>query len=314
MPNILIALGANLGDRGETLSQAIDELAADDDLQLEARSQLLVTKPVGGPAGQPDFLNAAARFSTQLSPSQVHQKLIEVECLHGRVRKQRWGARKLDLDLLLYDQMVIETEKLRVPHPRMSFRRFVIQPAAEVAPEMVHPELQVTLQELWLHLNQSPPIVEIAALPGPAVSQLAEAAGRELENLQVSIPADIFSACQSREELNDALSQAMMSPQSSDEKIQLLPWWHGWPSVTGLSGDKSDRMANSPRLVVYWNRPEETFGEVEKRWWTQPERVRLQKDLGEAVQAQVHGPRLWLEGNDLASAVTDLTAAIEASC
>lgn len=317
MPTILIALGANLGDRGAVLNQAVDQLASDPDFSLEARSELLVTKPVGGPSGQPDYLNSAARFSTSLSPEQVHQKLIDVEQSHGRVRIQRWGARKLDLDLLLYDQQIIKTPQLTIPHPRMSFRRFVMQPAAQVAAEMLHPELDGTIGELWQHLSTAPPVVEIAALPGPAVSQLLAAAEKELSNPKHSFANELLSYPDSKDELLSALlnltqrqgSHRNVPPGSS---VRVLPWWFGIADVLSdktLSGSPSTPPA---RLTVFWNRPEETYGAVEEGWWTPEERNGLEAKLAEAVRNHVHAPRLWLDGNDLASAVTELTAAIEA--
>ena len=190
MATILVALGANLGDRGETLDAAIDTLTADSDIRLVKRSELLVTQPVGGPAGQPDFLNAAAKLTTNLSPSAIHQKLIEVEQHYGRVRVQRWGARKLDLDLLLYDELILDTPQLTLPHPRMSFRRFVLEPANEVAAEMRHPALGTTVGELWGHLKMTSPTVQLATLPGPAAWQLAQAVQREFPAEKIFVPPE----------------------------------------------------------------------------------------------------------------------------
>lgn len=317
MPTILIALGANLGDLGETLTQAVDQLASDPDFTLEARSQLLVTKPVGGPSGQPDYLNSAAKFSTSLSPDEVHQKLIDVEQSHGRVRIQRWGARKLDLDLLLYDQQTIETPQLTIPHPRMSFRRFVMQPAAEVAGEMLHPELDATIGQLWKHLSTAPPVVEIAALPGPAVSQLLAAAEQALSDPKHSLANDLLAYPKSKSDLLTSLTE-LIDQQAAHRgippgcSVRVLPWWFGIAEVLSGAQPTSPPAIPPARLTVYWNRPEETYGPVEAGWWSPEERNGLQANLAEAVRRNVHAPRLWLEGNDVASAVTELTAAIEA--
>ncbi|PQO30613.1 2-amino-4-hydroxy-6-hydroxymethyldihydropteridine diphosphokinase [Blastopirellula marina] len=317
MPTILIALGANLGDLGETLTQAVDQIASDPDFTLEARSELLVTKPVGGPSGQPDYLNSAAKFATSLSPDEVHQKLIEVEQSHGRVRIQRWGARKLDLDLLLYDRQTIKTPQLTIPHPRMSFRRFVMQPAAEVAGEMLHPELDTTIGELWQHLCTAPPIIEIAALPGPAVSQLLAAVEMELSDPKYSFANELLLYSRSKNDLVTSLTE-LTSQQATHRSLPpgctagVVPWWFGIAEVLG--GTTANTLLATPpaRLTVYWNRPEETYGPVEAGWWTPEERNGLQARLAEAVRRRVHAPRLWLEGNDVASAVTELTAAIQA--
>ncbi|MBA2117187.1 2-amino-4-hydroxy-6-hydroxymethyldihydropteridine diphosphokinase [Bremerella alba] len=317
MPTILIALGANLGDCGASLTLAVDQLASDPDFSLEARSELLTTKPVGGPSGQPDYLNSAAKFSTSLSPDQVHQKLIDIEQSHGRVRIQRWGARKLDLDLLLYGQQITKTPQLTIPHPRMSFRRFVMQPAAEVAAEMLHPELNATIGQLWQHLSDASPLVEIAALPGPAVYQLLAATEKELSDSKLSFANDLLSYPESRNELIASL-QTLTEQQSLHGslppgcRVRILPWWHGIAEVLTQSNRAVPPSTEPARLTVYWNRPEATYGAVEEGWWTHEERNGLQAQLAEAVRGNVHAPRLWLEDNDLASAVTELTAAIQA--
>ncbi|QDU77645.1 2-amino-4-hydroxy-6-hydroxymethyldihydropteridine pyrophosphokinase [Bremerella volcania] len=317
MPTILIALGANLGDRGAVLTQAVDQLATDPDFTLEARSELLVTKPVGGPSGQPDYLNSAAKFSTSLSPEQVHQKLINVEQSHGRVRIQRWGARKLDLDLLLYDQQITKTLQLTIPHPRMSFRRFVMQPAAQVAAEMLHPDLNASIGDLWRHLSTTPPVVEIAALPGPAVSQLLAATEKELSDPKHSLANQLLTYPKSKHDLVTSLTdltqhQAVHRSLPPGCSVRVLPWWFDIAEVLTGPQQSNTTSIEPARLTVYWNRPDQTYGAMEDGWWTQEERSGLQAALAEAVRQKVHAPRLWLEGNDLASAVTELTAAIQA--
>ncbi|UUO06053.1 2-amino-4-hydroxy-6-hydroxymethyldihydropteridine diphosphokinase [Blastopirellula sp. J2-11] len=174
MPDSLIALGANLGDRRQTLDSAIAMLRETPgvvDLQV---SPYHGTTPIGGPDGQPEFLNAAARFFTHQSVEEVHARLIEIEQNHGRVRIERWGARRLDLDLLLFDQQRIDTASLEVPHPRMTFRRFVMEPAVEVAADMRHPICQRTLGELLEHWNAADPVVRIVASDDAAVEALIE--------------------------------------------------------------------------------------------------------------------------------------------
>ena len=94
---------------------------------------------VGGPPDQGEFLNAAAVMETSITPLRFLEQLQRIESRHGRQRAERWAARTLDIDLLLYGDEVIETPMLTVPHPRMSFRRFVLEPAAEIAPRMFIP-------------------------------------------------------------------------------------------------------------------------------------------------------------------------------
>jgi 2-amino-4-hydroxy-6-hydroxymethyldihydropteridine diphosphokinase len=174
MTAALIALGSNLGDRQANLDRATQLLAARPGVRLIAASAPHVTRPVGGPSGQSDFLNAAALVETSLEPSAMLAALQDIERVLGRLRAgPRWGPRPIDLDLLLYDSLVVESAELTVPHPRMAFRRFVIEPAADVAPTMRHPTIGWTLEKLRDHLRVAPPYVAIAGAPTSGKSQLA---------------------------------------------------------------------------------------------------------------------------------------------
>lgn len=314
MPTILIALGANLGDRGETITQALEALAADPQLSLIARSQLLVTAPVGGPPDQPDFLNAAASFETDLSPTEVHQRLIDIEQQHGRVRSQRWGARSLDLDLLLYDEQIIASQRLTIPHPRMTFRRFVMQPAAEVAPQMRHPQRRATLAQLWQHLNSAQPVVEIATLPGPAVAKVFQQVQALLPNLAIAIP-QVGAWPATPAELREWLGQQNRSVSleaDQHEAVVRLCWWHGLPGVLDSSPQGAAPATAPPRVVVHWHRPDETFRSVENAWWSGSQREALQQRLAAEVDGQTHSPFLSLPAHDPASAAIEIAAAIQA--
>ncbi|WP_424950386.1 2-amino-4-hydroxy-6-hydroxymethyldihydropteridine diphosphokinase [Deinococcus sp.] len=133
----LIALGANLGDPLRALRQAKAALA---DLgEIRATSWLYRTAPVGGPPGQPDYLNAALSLQTSLGPQALMLALLGVEALGGRVRLERWGPRVLDLDLIGYGRRVLDTPRLTLPHPRAFERAFVLAPLADVAPDWHDP-------------------------------------------------------------------------------------------------------------------------------------------------------------------------------
>ncbi len=149
----LIGLGSNLGDRQRALEAALALLAEHAAIRLVAASSFHATQPVGGPAGQGEFLNAAARIETELSPRDLLRLLHEIEARLERVRTGHWGPRTLDLDLLLYGEQVIDEPDLRVPHPLAHQRRFVLAPACEIAGEMRHPVLRKTLAELAVLLD-----------------------------------------------------------------------------------------------------------------------------------------------------------------
>jgi 2-amino-4-hydroxy-6-hydroxymethyldihydropteridine diphosphokinase len=132
-----IALGSNLGDSLATLSRAIVTLNNTPEIAVKSHSSWYQTAPVGPP--QPDYINACAILEVALQPEQLLAKLLEIEIKFNRVRREKWGPRTLDLDLLLYDNLILETPTLTLPHPRMTERAFVLVPLAEIAPDWVHP-------------------------------------------------------------------------------------------------------------------------------------------------------------------------------
>jgi len=132
-----IGLGSNLGDRSRFIADAIGALSELG--TLEQVSSLYETAPVGGPEQGP-YLNAVVVIDTDLSAREVIERCLEIEQQAGRERRERWGPRTLDLDLLLYGGETIEEEGLSVPHPRMTERRFVLEPLLEVWPDAVLPD------------------------------------------------------------------------------------------------------------------------------------------------------------------------------
>ncbi len=129
---VYIGLGSNLGDREGHIRAALAELAALSDVQVVRCSALHETEAVGGPPGQPKFLNAVAELTSTLEPRALLARLLEIEQRHGRQRSVPSAPRTLDLDLLLYDDRVIDEPGLHVPHPRMWQRTFVTGPLAEI--------------------------------------------------------------------------------------------------------------------------------------------------------------------------------------
>ena len=146
-----IALGSNLHTPREQLKRALNALAQLPQTQLMAVSSFYRSKPLG-PQDQPDYLNATVEISTALSPLALLDELQRIENEQGRVRLRRWGERTLDLDILLYGDEIIQSERLTVPHYDMHNREFVIIPLAEIAPNLILPNGQ-KLAELADHFT-----------------------------------------------------------------------------------------------------------------------------------------------------------------
>lgn len=151
--NCAIALGSNLGNSQEILDKALIELAKISGVKLIAQSSWYETIPVGPP--QPNYVNGCAVLETELLPEILLQNLLTIEQKFGRIRQERWGARTLDLDILLYDNLILEMPTLTIPHPRMNERAFVLVPLAEIAPNWVDPISQKSILQLSEEVDAS---------------------------------------------------------------------------------------------------------------------------------------------------------------
>jgi 2-amino-4-hydroxy-6-hydroxymethyldihydropteridine diphosphokinase len=148
-----IALGSNLGDSLATLQGSIKMLQNTPGIIVKSQSNWYQTAPVGPP--QPDYINACAILEIKLEPQQLLEKLLEIEIKFGRQRREKWGPRTLDLDLLLYDNLILENSQLVLPHPRMTERAFVLVPLAEIAPNWLHPVSGIAISELLNNIECS---------------------------------------------------------------------------------------------------------------------------------------------------------------
>ncbi len=180
MTRSLLALGSNLGDRAAMLREATRAVASLPNCQLIARSQWYETVPVGGPEGQEAFLNGAVLLETKVAPRKLCKALLRIEAVLGRKRAVRWDARAIDIDLLLYGLEKIASPELTVPHPRMSFRQFVLEPAAEIAGAMVHATSGWTVEGLLSHWNAAPRYVAVTAANTAIADWLASQLATEL--------------------------------------------------------------------------------------------------------------------------------------
>lgn len=144
---VYVALGSNMGNKKEYIEKAVETLTEMEDCQVECVSQLIVTEPYGE-VEQDEFLNGALKLWTLLEAGELLERLHEIEKEAGRERLIHWGPRTLDLDILLYDDEIIEKRDLCVPHVDMQNRQFVLKPMSEIAPYKRHPVYGKTMKEL----------------------------------------------------------------------------------------------------------------------------------------------------------------------
>jgi 2-amino-4-hydroxy-6-hydroxymethyldihydropteridine diphosphokinase len=169
VPRIFIGVGANLGDRREAIIDALNRFATQE-LNVLGKSSLYETSPYGR-IDQNNFLNAVVLCETELDPHEVHRRLKHIEREMGRLKRERWGPREIDLDLLLYGDLVMNEKNLIVPHPDLANRPFVLVPLDELEPSIVHPVLSKKPGELLddlraSHKHREGEVLSIVASPG----------------------------------------------------------------------------------------------------------------------------------------------------
>ncbi|MDR3211443.1 MAG: 2-amino-4-hydroxy-6-hydroxymethyldihydropteridine diphosphokinase [Planctomycetota bacterium] len=153
---LLLALGSNLGDRDSHLAKALELLSTLPGLELWRESRRRLTRPVGGPEGQGDYLNTVCSARSSLPPGELLRQTQAIERGLGRRREAevRWGPRVIDIDILVYGELILNGAELTLPHPRLRERRFVLEPLAEIVPELPLPPDGVTATTL---LERLPP-------------------------------------------------------------------------------------------------------------------------------------------------------------
>ena len=174
MSRVFIGIGSNQGDRLERISSAVRRLSEIPGVTLRQMAPICETHPVGGPP-QPDFLNTVLELDTTLAPEELLGRLKGIEAALGRrPLAQRWGPRVIDLDVLMYDDRVVASAQLTIPHAQMHQRRFVLEPFAQLAPDVVHPVLRKTIAELLRNLVDRPSVTRPVASVGDVVRDVTE--------------------------------------------------------------------------------------------------------------------------------------------
>jgi 2-amino-4-hydroxy-6-hydroxymethyldihydropteridine diphosphokinase len=345
MPVCLVGLGSNRGPRRQTLQQAMTALATHPHVRVLAASAWRATQPVGGPPGQPPFLNGALTLETSLDPRALLAALQGIEAALGRRRAERWGPRPIDLDLLLYGELVLTTPELVLPHPRMAWRRFVLEPAAEVAPSMVHPTTGWTIARLLEHLNSALPYVALAGPIGVGKSHLAASLARRgaVEHVAEEVDSDRLARFYANPSGNaweveiEFLRQrgrllAAGDPRWSDRRRTVVSdfWLEQSLSFAGvwLPPDRQaafDRVFEDvrrtvvePKLIVLLDAPIEDLLERVRRngrpgeQGLEPETLeRIRQAIVARANAPGHGPVLRLTYGEPQQALEEVLAAVE---
>ena len=159
-----LGIGANLGDRLEALRDARAALQKEPAVTVVASAPLYETAAVGGPEGQPPYLNSVLKIATVYSPERLLELCHQVEKEFGRQRHERWGPRTLDIDLLFFGAQIRMDIDLVLPHPRLHEREFVLAPLVDLAPDLIHPVVFLSVEELLLRLDSPQGVQRVAEL------------------------------------------------------------------------------------------------------------------------------------------------------
>ena len=150
---VFLGLGSNVGDRQGHIDQALTQLDTENQIRIDSISSIIKTSPIGW-TDQPQFLNGVVKIDTALSPFDLLKTIKRIEIQVGRKKRRRWGPREIDLDILIYGDLVLDHPQLTIPHPEMIHRRFVLEPFSEIQPDFVHPTQSRTIRQLLLQLPE----------------------------------------------------------------------------------------------------------------------------------------------------------------
>ncbi|HWO43734.1 MAG TPA: 2-amino-4-hydroxy-6-hydroxymethyldihydropteridine diphosphokinase [Candidatus Eisenbacteria bacterium] len=151
---VYVGVGSNVGNKKENFFEALSRVAKLPDTKIIKESSLYDSEPLGD--SKEWYVNGAIEIETKFKPEMLLKKFKNIERAMGRKKvRKRWGSRIIDLDILLYDALVVKKKNLRIPHPEMANRKFVLVPLSEIAPQVVHPELGMTISELLVNVKDS---------------------------------------------------------------------------------------------------------------------------------------------------------------
>jgi 2-amino-4-hydroxy-6-hydroxymethyldihydropteridine diphosphokinase len=345
MPRCLIGLGSNLGDRRAILDESLAKLNRTAQIRVVSASSFRETAPIGGPADQPPFLNAAAVLDASLQPHALLELLKQLENDAGRLNKEKWGPRTLDLDLLLYGETVLSTPALALPHPRMAWRRFVLEPAAEVAGEMRHPIIGWSIARLLAHINTAMPYVAVAGSIAAGKSHLARLLCEKTSARLISEPInekslEIFCAdpagnawpvelefLQRRTDLLVA-----DAPAWSEDRPAISDFWFDqsaafarvwltesqWPLFFERWRQARERVVQ-PKLLIVLEAPAEALvdrighrGRNGEQYLSMAQLDRIRQSILDQASQPGLGPVLKLNNSDIDSVLDEALAAIQA--
>ena len=156
----LIGVGSNIGLAAQNCKKAIELVNKSESVNVTAQSSLYESQPVGK-TNQPWFVNSTIEVYTKLGPEELLQYLLNIEQEFGRIRKEKWGARIIDLDILDFEGLIIDSKTLTLPHPEMTQRRFVLEPLSEIAGETIHPLEKKIISDLLKELPKTPVVKKI---------------------------------------------------------------------------------------------------------------------------------------------------------
>lgn len=283
MADCLVSFGSNVGDSRNAFAAVQQALHAHPRILRFQSGALFRTRPIGGGEPQADYLNGALRLQTDLGPPELFQVLQDIEVQLGRIRDRRWGPRTVDLDLLLYDRQMGKwsldaRQTLELPHPRMTFRRFVLTPAAQIAAEMWHQVARMSVGQLLNHLDTRPNWVAVVCDESwsPDVRE---------ENLSLVKQA---RASQRVEEIVIARAPHPADYAPTGDRFVLVPIdsFAHWSS-----------MQSSVKLLVDWKR--DRSGPPAAEWTRQ-------------ITVDYAGPRLEITEDDAEIAAEEIAAALAA--